>query len=302
MSVDSNETSAFDGKPERLFLFTRAAVKWGYVNQSQETVYNSVEYVPMMIEMDDISQALSEDSPTVDIVTDADNPVVQQFVPYQPINPLRVRVFRHHADDVDDDYKVEMIGEVVSVQFDEEAGTANISVRMLYSNMDRKVPWPVYQKPCNYALYGPGCRVNPDPYTTTTTVSAHIENRIYSDDFAERAALEDDPVWYINGWAQVVRTGERRFIIYQEDNVLHLQAPFVDLVNGEEVIAVAGCDRSRQTCRDKFDNLDRYFGFPWPPEKNPFTDNVYGTGAAGGMNARQELAANAAALRELGGG
>lgn len=283
MTVDALELSDYDGTPERLFLFQMGTdVRWGYLQSSRAYTYLSVEYSPMYVEMGDISQALSESSPTVDIQIDADAAVAQQFVPYMPILPIRVRVYRHHFDDPDDDFKVEMIGEVVSCQFDEEEGKANLSCRMVASNLDRKVPWPQYQKPCNYALYGAGCRINPDDYKTETTAGSVIEERISSADFAAVAALNSDPKWFVNGFVRNRVTKEIRFVIDQEDDVLYLQAPFVGLVTGDLIDAFAGCDRSRETCHTKFDNLDRWLGFGWIPEKNPFVDNVYGTGSAGG--------------------
>ena len=31
-----------------------------------------------------------------------------------------------------------------------------------------------------------------------------------------------------------------------------------------------GCTKSRAVCKNKFDNLNNYGGFPWIPTKNPF--------------------------------
>lgn len=299
MTVDSHELSDYDGCPERLFLFTMGNLVWSYVNAKKSQTHLSVEYTPLFVEMADISQALSESSPTIDVTLDADAAMVQQFIPYMPVLPIRVRVFRHHVDDADNDYKVEMIGEIVSAQFDEEEGTCNLSCRMVASNLDRKVPWPQYQKPCNYALYGPGCRVPKDDYKTTAVALSILNDRMSAPEFGAKASLEGDPKWYVNGFVTCPANGETRFVIDQEDDVLFLQSPFVFTQNGDTVDAFAGCDRSRQTCTVKFDNLDRMLGFPWPPEKNPFRDNVYGTGAPGGsgMSAQQEAALNAAAAR-----
>ena len=40
-------------------------------------------------------------------------------------------------------------------------------------------------------------------------------------------------------------------------------------------------DLLRTTCKNKFNNLNRWLGFGWVPSKNPFTDNVFGTGGSG---------------------
>lgn len=285
MTLDAYEISDYEGTPEQLFLFVMGNIQWGYVNSTSPVLHNTVVYQPMMIELPNIVQSLSENSPTIDIKIDGSAEMVQQFVPYQPIFPIRVRVYRHHIDDADDEFNVELIGEIVSAQFDEEDGSCNLSVRMVASNLDRKVPWPVYQKPCNWALYGPGCRVNKALFKTEATVTDIVENQIVSSAFEAKAIAEGDPKWFRNGYVVRVLTGETRFVIDQEGDVLFLQAPFVGLQENDDVEAFAGCDRLIETCTNKFGNRDRFSGFPWPPEKNPFTDNVYGTGTAAGGGA-----------------
>ncbi|HEY1404160.1 MAG TPA: phage BR0599 family protein [Pyrinomonadaceae bacterium] len=281
MTLDAQEVHPYRGTPQRLFLFQMEGIQWPYVAGDRPKVYNSIVYEPTMIEMPGISQALSEDSPTIEITMDANNAVALQFVPYQPIYPIRVRVYRHHVEDPDDQYVTELIGECVNAVFNMEEGTATINVRMFASNLDRRVPWPVYQKVCNYATYGPGCRVNPNLFKTETNVGAVDGDQITAQAFADKAAEKNDPKWYVGGLIKRMSTGEARFVVAQDGANLYVSAPFVDLKPGDAIMALAGDDRHKSTCEDKFNNLHRFFGFPWVPTKNPFVDNVYGTGSSG---------------------
>jgi len=45
--------------------------------------------------------------------------------------------------------------------------------------------------------------------------------------------------------------------------------PFDDEVVGKQVIVYAGCDKTPQTCKNKFNNLQNFRGFPYIPVKNP---------------------------------
>jgi len=56
---------------------------------------------------------------------------------------------------------------------------------------------------------------------------------------------------------------------HQDDTVIIL-APFVDVEAPVAANAFAGCDRTLADCRDKFDNLAKFMGFPWIPGRNPF--------------------------------
>lgn len=277
MSFDDYEISPYSGTPERLFLFVSGNVQWAYNNQERDIIRGSTTYRPTAIAMDNIVQNLGEGPPTVEITMDGATPVAQQFVPYQPVFPLLVTVFRRHRDDPDGEYIVEMMGDVASASFDEEEGLVVFSCRMVSSNFDRRVPWMIYQRQCNYALYGPGCRVNKELYKVETTATSVNDDMILSSAFA---AKPDG--WLRNGFVKRNSTGEVRFIINHVGGTITLQTPFVDLNPGDAITAYAGCDRSYSTCVEKFDNGPRFSGFQWMPNKNPFVDNVYGTGTPSG--------------------
>lgn len=282
MSFEAYESSPYDGAPQRLFLFSIGNLQLGYVQGAHPDNYLGVTYDPIpLIEMPDIEQTLSESSPTIDITIATDTPLVAQFIPYQPTAPVRVRVYRRHVTDGDNEVYTELIGEVVSGRLDEDTDTATLSVRMLASAFDRVVPWPAYQKQCNYVTYGPGCQVDPNLFKTETTVVVVEGNRISSADFAAKAGAEEDPEWFSLGFVVRKSDGQRRSVIRQLDDVLVLRSPFVGLRPGDEVEAFAGDNLLKSTCEFKFNNLPRFLGFPWGPQRNPFTDNINGTGSPG---------------------
>lgn len=276
MSFDSYEISPYNGTPERLFLFTAGNTQWSYNNQERDIIRGSVTYRPIAIAMDNIVQNLGEGPPTIEITMDGSAPVMAQFVPYQPVYPLYVTVFRRHRDDPDGEYIVEMIGDVAAASFDEEEGFATLSCRMVSSNFDRRVPWMIYQRQCNYALYGAGCRVNKELYKIETTATAVTNDVILASAFASQP-----DGWLRNGFVKRNSTGEVRFILNHVGGQITLQTPFTDLNPGDAITAYAGCDRLYDTCVNKFNNGPRFSGFLWVPSKNPFTENVYGTGTAG---------------------
>ena len=280
MSFDDFESSAYEGAPQRLFLFTIGGLNLAYVQADEPQNYLGVEYEPLaLIEMPDIEQSLAESSPTIDITISAHTPLVAQFIPYQPTTPVRVRVYRRHVTDGDSETYTELIGEVVSGRIDESGDTATLAVRMLASAFDRITPWPAYQKQCNYVTYGPGCQVDRALFKTETLIVTVDGTRISSADFAAKAGAEGDPEWFSLGYVVRKADGQKRSIVRQLDDVLVLRSPFVGLQPGDEVEAYAGDNLQKSTCEGKFNNLPRFMGFPWGPQKNPFTDNIMGTGS-----------------------
>ena len=53
------------------------------------------------------------------------------------------------------------------------------------------------------------------------------------------------------------------------EGCIYLHMPFDDEVVGKQVIVYAGCDKTPQTCKNKFNNLQNFRGFPYIPVKNP---------------------------------
>jgi hypothetical protein len=79
-------------------------------------------------------------------------------------------------------------------------------------------------------------------------------------------------------------SGDLRYIIDHSGTQLTLIVPLSDLTedvndsSGDALVALyPGCDHTRETCKDKFDNLANYGGFPWIPSKNPFANSVSGS-------------------------
>ena len=273
MTFDARESSQNDGSPQRLFLFTVGDRRFTYVNSGRPALYLGETYMPMSVDIEsDLEQALSEAEPTVQVRLDARSEFAQLFIPFMPSQPVKLRVYRHHVGDVSGEYKTEIIGEVANAAIQEGQDTCVLTVRLIASALDRRVPWHIYQKQCNHVLYGPGCRVNRDRFKTETRLTGVEGVLIMSPDF-----VKSDPRWFVAGYVVRKFNGDARWIIAQDGPQLTLQAPFVGLRDDEEVIAFAGCDLLKSTCEFKFDNLPRFFGFQWVPTKNPFRDNVFGT-------------------------
>lgn len=288
MSINDVESSSYEGTPNQLFQFAMGSRIFAYVGgTSQPYVWNNIEYLPdSAIEMGEINQQLAETSPTVEITITSAAEVAQQFIPYLPAEPIQIRVYRTHYMFAPGEYAPEFIGEVISTAFDEDTGVCTLSCQMVGAAMSRRVPWCVYSSNCSRALFGVGCDVNRESYVTVTNVvSGSGSTTLSSGDFASAAAAHgqtDAAIaadWFRNGFVRHVRTNEVRTIIGHSGTDIYLHTAFTDLVNGDEVRAYAGCARTKEHCKKKFNNLDRMLAFPWIPGRNPYIQSVYGNEA-----------------------
>jgi len=126
-----------------------------------------------------------------------------------------------------------------------------------------------YQYGCPHMLYGGECRVNRSNYVTIDTASNLTSISV---DLISAAGKPDG--YYAGGYIEYehseLKTVERIAIADSAGATLTLFSYPIGLKGGTEVRAYAGCDRTIQTCSQKFNNAENYGGMPFIPTNNPF--------------------------------
>jgi len=269
MAYNDQEVSSYGGAPVELFLFRDSAgqVVESLTTGEDELLDGLVLYRPGVVNRTSIRQTSEETTGSIEIRVPADSAFAQRFKSYLPAKPISVIVYRYHATDLSVERRPLFIGSVTSIDFDAE-GIATVACTPVTAATGKKVPWQVYKKGCNWALYGHGCGVLRAAFETPVLVYTATGDTLVS---TTVDAFDDG--WFRHGYVEVVSTGERRFILEHIGDTLTLEYPFFNLPAGEALIVVAGCDRSEETCRVKFNNLPNYLGFDYIPDTNPYDTN-----------------------------
>jgi uncharacterized phage protein (TIGR02218 family) len=134
----------------------------------------------------------------------------------------------------------------------------------LYTTMKKNGLGEKIQRTCPHVHYGRGCFVDKSLYGVAGTVAA-INGRSITVTIAD--AQPDG--WYNLGLVKIA-SGVERFIETHVGSQLTLSKAFDGLTIGASVTIYPGCDRSKETCFNKFDNILNYGGFPYIPIKNPY--------------------------------
>ncbi|QFS82039.1 hypothetical protein FIU97_04545 [Roseivivax sp. THAF40] len=126
----------------------------------------------------------------------------------------------------------------------------------------------IYQRPCTAVLGDATCGVDLTQagFVWEGAVTGVIENR----KLVLPGLPQFLPGWFERGRAEMLSgaaAGLTRWIkrdrILGETRQIDLWEPFrADLAPGDQVRIAAGCDKRFGTCREKFDNLVNYQGFP----------------------------------------
>jgi len=158
------------------------------------------------------------------------------------------------------------------------------AVIVVESNSDvfrREFPPFVHSAFCNHNLFDNLCGVQKALYETQATVSVLGTSTVTSPDIlspvfpvACTPTAGELTTWFVGGFATLFDESDVRLITAHSGDTITLQFPFDSRVTvGTTLKLFPGCQRSSQTCRDKFCNLGKNLNFPYIPRENPVLFN-----------------------------
>lgn len=268
MSFDALERSIHDGAPIECYAFDSIVGEVIRNTSADEPITltgpGTGTYATGYIERGPIRESEEDTSGSVEVKVHPAHPVAAAFLVYPPALPIKLSIYRKHRDDAET--VLIFSGRIARCTFEasDKSVVATLFAVPAGPRFVMNVPLLVWQSPCNWVLYGPGCRLDKEAFKTTATVDALDGVTISATEFG---AKPDG--WFRSGWAETT-TGERRSIVSHVGEVITLIAPFQSLAAGATLYAFAGCDRLETTCDTKFDNLVNHLGFPDIPTRDPY--------------------------------
>ena len=271
MSYSTSESSKFSGAPIELFRY-RGTYESFYYTSGQVAIDFQADdddeehtYVPIATRRSAVNQTTQNDDNaevTIELPVDSNLVAIYGFQISPP--DLELTIFRGHAPG---QYIQYWSGNVENIQV--ANGTATIRVpSRLASALSADFPNVYYQSPCNHTLGDARCGIDLSLWSVTTTIGA-VSGRQLT--VASIGAYNGQ----LLGGDALLPSGERRMIVAQDGNVLTLNYPFANADIGSEVILAVGCDLSwKGDCKTKFNNTERFGGFPLMPIRNPFSGGL----------------------------
>ena len=251
-------------KRKELYKFTDGRNSWYFTSGDSSENYDGKVYTPVAISRTAIESKDEMSKDVLNITIDKRNLFAIKCLTELMYNEVRVDIFTKE----DSAFKASWQGRLSVVKPD-------IGIIMLVFESDvtdlRRVGGRIkFQRTCPHALYGPRCQVNDDTYKlkgsiesfTSTTISVPI-----------CSSKEDG---YFSGGKVRLADGTMLFIISHVGSELTLIREFSGASIKDNVWVHPGCNKSVSTCKDKFNNLIHFGGFPYIPTQNPFVgDSIY---------------------------
>lgn len=242
-----------------LYEFRRGFERGYYTSYPEDLLFQSHIYLASSISRSDFTTDANMNTVSLKI-TAAIISDFATYVAYEPSQRTRVIIYRAVSDDMNE-FAIIFDGQITNVAFNtERVATAHVEQRA--SILDREVQMYIHQLPCNHHIFDSGCRLDPLVWRVLSSVSVS-GNTLFSNDFD---AYEDG---YFTG-GEVHYEDDARLITNHVGSTLTLQVPFSAAVQtGTTVTVYPGCSGIPTVCRDKFNNILRYLGMAYIPNKNP---------------------------------
>jgi uncharacterized phage protein (TIGR02218 family) len=260
--------------PVELYRFTIDASVWTWTSGDAAIDYNGETYTPEPIGRNPIEQGQEINRANLTLRVPITNEIGALFLGVAQNAPGSLTVYRMTDAGTATYWKGRVNGAKA------RGAEVELNCESAFTSLRRTGLRARYTVACRHALYNRGCGLTLGDWGLTTLLDA-IDNRVLT---ISDAALQADG-WYTTGLVQL-QSGAFRWISDHTGDQVTLARPFDGIVEelaasgygdsygnyygGFGVTIYPGCDRTRATCNDKFDNILNYGGCPWIPSTHPF--------------------------------
>lgn len=265
MSFHNFESGAAIGAPVELVVFEKGSNVYRYTTHYEDVRINNTVYESVNIRRSKVERGEDLQRNGITLTAPRTLSFTNQYLIVPPSEIVKVVAMTFHINDPTRATRVAWRGRVVNVAFDGD--NVNIKCETILTSLRRNIPRRLFQYNCPHVLYGSSCRAVRSTFTTVATIVSDTPLTLTVsgiDGF--------DDGYFTGGWVDYVNGNEtsRAFIADHTGSVLTLTNRLLNVVSGNSVSVYAGCDRTIETCNQKFNNLLNFGGFPFIPEKNPF--------------------------------
>lgn len=228
-------------------------------------VYSSETYVPVPIGRSEAETKVEMSRANLEVTFGMDDTLARKYLNTVGDTVVTLTIFSKDAET--GAVSVVWKGRLASVKPD--MSKIKLVWESVYTSLRRPGLRRLFQKNCPYVLYGRGCYVNKATYGIGGTVTVVTGSNVTC------AAAATQANGYFAGGMIQVPDGTLRFIVGHAGNQLALIRPIeslnVAILGGPVAVTIyPGCDRSRNVCHTRFNNLMNNGSTPFIPIINPY--------------------------------
>lgn len=273
MTFATREESRQLGEPVQLYFFRygdNSGDFYSYTDAETSITHMGVVYQAAPLDRGNLTSSGTLDKSTLELRTPGNIALADLFRIYPPSRVVSVIIRQGHINDPDQEFLVCWTGRILSAKY--EGNECIFSCEPVSTSMRRPGLRRNYQYSCPHALYGPQCQADITAATTTTSLVSSTGNTVT---LASGWATTDLKPKYVGGmvtWDGLAGQIERRMIISVSGDTVALSGLVRNLVPGQEIRAILGCNHRAgltDDCIVLHNNIVNYGGHPWIPTTNP---------------------------------
>jgi len=241
------------------------------VTSSDKTVTHLAEdYEPVAIGRTEVESKNELSRANIELTLGIDNAIAQRYMNSVVDAVVSLTVYSQQDGDVNVVWK----GRLSAVKPQE----ANVKLifESVFTSLRRPGLRARYQRNCRHMLYGRGCNLDKEDFDVAGTATAIASGTVVT--VAAAAGYPDG--WFAGGMLEAPDL-TLRFITSHTGNqvtlIRKIDSLSAAIVGGAQSVRLfPGCNRSRETCVSKFNNLNNNGSFPFIPTRNPFNGASFG--------------------------
>jgi hypothetical protein len=256
-------------QPVETYTFARGPNMWRVTNAgkafSKTYGATTITYDAAIISRGRLQRNAESGAIRVHITLGRNVPVARALVDIR-MAPMFLGIHRHQTDPTSSPILL-AYGNIAAVSRNES--TIECDLVTGDSSLAQPFPRGLIERTCQWTTYSGPCGVDEAAFSFDTTIAA-IDRSVIT-----VAAVPGgiDAHFYDAGQLKFATTGERVVIGNRSGTGLKALHIFGELPSGinvtDAVTLIAGDDRSLVTCRDRFNNVDRFLGFDLLPTTDP---------------------------------
>jgi len=268
MTFNDKEYSTDDAAPYEIYEFVRGTWVMRLTTKDTELYISDNEiYQPAPISRDKIRQGEEIRKDTITLTIPRGHALASEFISIAPESTTTVTIRRLHRGLDIGEAIVVWKGRITGAQPRDEK--VELSCESVYTSMRLHGLRLRAELICQHSLYDQYCKADQPAKRVDDTIATMTSPTI----------LEMNSIsgTYTDGWFSggiLDYNQDSRFIVSHSGSTLRISRPLPGLAVGSSVALYPGCSRTISACRDKFNNLNNFLGFPWMPQENPFQVSI----------------------------
>ncbi len=245
-----------------LYEVTMGNQIWYYTSNEVDISYNGNTYIARPISRQELTYDFKSTNVKINIPS-----TLYPFSIFKeaaPILPIIVSIFEYPTG------TKKFEGKVLSIGFSAQKGEATVSLGSVITLKSSSAPDRTFSLFCSFDLYDTECTIQKSFWEVTVPANEVLHTKLtYShSDFANK------PSGTFKYGYVILDTGEAQYVSDHVNDELTLLGRLHTLDEATVFTVQAGCDKTKDVCKNKFNNEPNFGGFPFVPSVNPVLDGV----------------------------